>query len=151
MNATMTNKEQLKGETKRKHFRVEPIGFIRSDLKRREGAPRQGREGAPNALIEVLPSYRKALRRMQAGDEIIVISWLHRARRNVMEVHPRGDASRPLTGVFSTRSPDRPNPLGLHRVKVLKTDHGKLHVGPIEAIDGTPVIDIKPVINSDDW
>jgi tRNA-Thr(GGU) m(6)t(6)A37 methyltransferase TsaA len=84
---------------------------------------------------------------MQVGDEIIVISWLHRAERNVLEVHPRGDASRPLTGVFSTRSPDRPNPLGLHCVKVLKMEQGKLHVGPIEAIDGTPVIDIKPVLS----
>lgn len=81
------------------------------------GRAAQGREGAPNALIEVLPSYMKALHRMQTGDEIIIIGWLHRSQRNVMEVHPRGDASRPLTGVFSTRSPDRPNPIGLHRVK----------------------------------
>jgi tRNA-Thr(GGU) m(6)t(6)A37 methyltransferase TsaA len=147
----MTNKQQSKDETKRKHFRIRPIGFIRSNLKRREDAPRQGREGAPNAVIEVLPSHIKALHRMQAGDEIIIISWLHRAQRNVLEVHPRGDASRPLTGVFSTRSPDRPNPLGLHRVKVLGMDRGRLHVGPIEAIDGTPVIDIKPVIESNDY
>jgi len=124
---------------------------MRSDLKRREDAPRQGREGAPNALIEVLLSYVKALHRMQVGDEIIIISWLHRAQRNVMEVHPRGDASRPLTGVFSTRSPERSNPMGLHRVKVLGMDRGRLHVGPIEAIDGTPVIDIKPVIESNDY
>jgi tRNA-Thr(GGU) m(6)t(6)A37 methyltransferase TsaA len=89
---------------------------------------------------------------MQAGDEIIIISWLHYDRRNVMEVHPRGDASRPLTGVFSTRSPDRPNPLGLHRVKVLKMTQDTLRVGPIEAIDGTPVIDIKSVLSeSADW
>ena len=147
----MTNKQQSEDPTKRKHFRIKPIGFIRSDLKRREDAPRQGREGAPNALIEVLPSYVKALHRMQVGDEIIIISWLHRAQRNVMEVHPRGDASRPLTGVLSTRSPDRPNPIGLHRVKVFGTERGRLHVGPIEAIDGTPVIDIKPVIESNDY
>ena len=147
----MTNKQQSEDQTKRKHFRIKPIGFIRSDLKRREDAPRQGREGAPNALIEVLLSYVKALHRMQVGDEIIIISWLHRAQRNVMEVYPRGDASRPLTGVFSTRSPDRPNPMGLHRVKVLGMDRGRLHVGPIEAIDGTPVIDIKPVIESNDY
>jgi len=147
----MTNKEQSEGETKRKHFRIKPIGFIRSDLKYREDAPRQGREGAPNALIEVLPSYMKALHRMQIGDEIIIISWLHRARRNVREVHPGGDASRPLMGVFSTRSPDRPNPIGLHRVKVFGMNRGRLHVGPIEAIDGTPVIDIKPVIDSNDY
>lgn len=132
-------------------YSVRPIGFVRSDLKCREEAPRQGREGAPNALIEVLPSYTKALHRMQVGDEIIIISWLHRARRNVMEVHPTGDASRPLTGVFSTRSPDRPNPIGLHRVKVLGMTRDRLHIGPIEAIDGTPVIDIKPVIDSNDY
>jgi len=132
-------------------YSFRPIGFVRSDLKCREDAPRQGREGTPNASIEVLASYMKALHRMQVGKEIIIISWLHCARRNVMEVHPRGDASRPLTGVFSTRSPDRPNPLGLHRVKVLGMNHGRLHVGPIEAIDGTPVIDIKPVIDSNDY
>jgi len=147
----MTSKQQSRGETKHKYFRIKPIGFIRSDLKRREDAPRQGGEGAPHALIEVLPSYVKALHRMQVGDEIIIISWLHRAQRNVMEVHPRGDASRPLTGVLSTRSPDRPNPIGLHRVKVFGTERGRLHVGPIEAIDGTPVIDIKPVIESNDY
>ncbi len=147
----MTNKEQSEDQTKRKHFRIKPIGFIRSDLKCREDAPRQGREGAPNAFIELLPSYTNALHRMQVGDEIIIISWLHRARRNVMEVHPRGDASRPLAGVFSTRSPDRPNPIGLHRVKVLGMKGGRLNVGPMEAIDGTPVIDIKPVIDSNDY
>ena len=132
-------------------YSVRPIGFVRSDLKCREDAPRQGREGAPNASIEVLASYMKALHRMQVGDEIIMISWLHRARRNVMEVHPRGDASRPLTGVFSTRSPDRPNPIGLHRVEVLGMTRDRLHIGPIEAIDGTPVIDIKPVIEKNDY
>ena len=147
----MTNKQQSKGETKHKHFRIKPIGFIRSDLKRREGTPRQGREGAPNALIEVLPSSAKALHRMQVGDEIIIISWLHRAQRNVMEGHPRGDASRQLTGVFSTRSPDRFNPVGLSPVKVFGMDRGHLNVGPIEAIDGTPVIDIKPVVETSDY
>lgn len=132
------------------NFSIKPIGFIRSELRRREEAPRQGFEGAPNAFIEVLPPYRKALNRMQVGDEIIVITWLHRAQRHVLKVHPRGDRSRPLTGVFSTRSPDRPNPLGLHRVKVLQIDSGRLCVGPIEAIDGTPVVDIKPVLESRD-
>jgi tRNA-Thr(GGU) m(6)t(6)A37 methyltransferase TsaA len=130
-----------------KNFSIKPIGFIRSDLKRRNEAPRQGFESAPNALIEVLPSYRKALHRMEVGDEVIVITWLHRARRDVLKVRPRGDPSRPLIGVFSTRSTDRPNPLGLHRVKVLKMHRGRLSVGPIEAIDGTPVVDIKPVVS----
>jgi tRNA-Thr(GGU) m(6)t(6)A37 methyltransferase TsaA len=129
-----------------KNFSIKPIGFIRSELRRREEAPRQGFEGAPNALIEVLPPYRKALDRMQVGDEIVVITWLHRGQRDVLKVHPRGDRSRPLTGVFSTRSPDRPNPLGLHRVKVMRIHSGRLFVGAIEAIDGTPVVDIKPVL-----
>jgi tRNA-Thr(GGU) m(6)t(6)A37 methyltransferase TsaA len=133
-----------------KNFSIKPIGFICSDLKRRDDAPRQGFEGAPNALIEVLPPYRKALHRMQTGDEIIVITWLHRAQRHILKVHPRGNRSRPLTGVFSTRSPDRPNPLGLHRVKVLAINRGRLLVGPIEAIDETPVIDIKPVLELND-
>jgi tRNA-Thr(GGU) m(6)t(6)A37 methyltransferase TsaA len=129
-----------------KNFSIKPIAFIRSELKGRDEAPLQGFEGAHNAVIEVLPPYRKALHRMQVGDEIIVITWLHRAQRDVLKVHPRGDRSRPLTGVFSTRSPDRPNPLGLHRVKVLKMNPGRLNVGTIEAIDGTPVVDIKPVL-----
>ena len=88
---------------------------------------------------------------MKAGDEIIVVTWLHRARRDVLKVHPRGNASNPLTGVFLTRSPDRPNPLGLHRVKVLEIKPGGLHIGPIEVIDGTPVVDIKPVVESNDY
>jgi tRNA-Thr(GGU) m(6)t(6)A37 methyltransferase TsaA len=133
-----------------KNFSIKPTGFICSNLKRRDDAPRQGFEGAPNALIEVLPPYRKALHRMQTGDEIIVITWLHRAQRHILKVHPRGNRSRPLTGVFSTRSPDRPNPLGLHRVKVLAINRGRLLVGPIEAIDETPVIDIKPVLELND-
>jgi Uncharacterized conserved protein len=95
-----------------KNFSLKPIGFTRSELKRRDEAPLQGFEGAPNAFVEVLPSYRKALHRMQVGDEIVVITWLHRARRDILKVNPRGDRSRPFTGIFSTRSPDRPNPLG---------------------------------------
>jgi tRNA-Thr(GGU) m(6)t(6)A37 methyltransferase TsaA len=87
---------------------------------------------------------------MQVRDEIIVITWLRRSRRDVLKVHPRGDTSNPLTGVFCTRSPDRPNPVGLHRVKVLEINPGRLHIGPIEAIDETPVIDIKPVVESID-
>lgn len=127
-------------------FSIEPIGMIRSEIKNREDAPLFYTEGAPNAFLELIPAYTDGLHRMQAGDEIIVITWLHRARREVLKVHPRGDKSNPLTGVFSTRSPDRPNPLGLHRVKVLEINSGGLYIGPIEAIDGTPVIDIKPVV-----
>lgn len=128
------------------NYVLEPIGTIRSELKNKEGAPLFYTEGAPNAHLELRPPYRDALHGMKVGDELIVITWLHQADRNVLKVHPRGDASRPLTGVFSTRSPDRPNPLGLHRAKVLAIDHGRLLVGPMEAIDGTPVVDIKPVV-----
>ena len=130
---------------------IEPIGVIRSELKNIEDAPLFYTEGAPNAFLEILSRYTEGLDRMQVGNEIIVITWLHLARRKVLKVHPRGDTSRPLTGVFLTRSPDRPNPLGLHRVKILEMDPGRLHIGPIEAIDGTPVIDIKPVVESNDY
>lgn len=125
---------------------IEPIGFIRSEIKRREDAPAFYTEGAPNAFLEVIPAYREGLDKMKAGDEIIVITWLHRAHRDILKVHPRGDPARPLTGVFMTRSPDRPNPLGLHRAKVLRINANGIMIGPIEAIDGTPVVDIKPVV-----
>ncbi len=133
-----------------KRFSITPIGVIRSEIKSRKEAPLFYTEGAPNAFLEILPAYSEGLDRMQAGDEIIVITWLHRAHRDVLKVHPRGDASNPLTGVFLTRSPDRPNPVGFHRVKVLEIKQNHLHLGAIEAIDGTPVIDIKPVIKSND-
>src|SRR5215471_11816472 len=123
-------------------YAIHPIGFIRSALKTRSEAPRQGSEGAPNAVLDILPEYSDGLDRIEVGDEIIVITWLHQARREVLKVHPRNNRSNPLTGVFLTRSPDRPNPLGLHRVKVLAIHPGRLHIGPIEVIDGTPVIDI---------
>jgi tRNA-Thr(GGU) m(6)t(6)A37 methyltransferase TsaA len=135
----------------RNSYSAHPIGFIRSDLKDQNNAPRQGHEGAPNAWLEIDARYLGALARMRIGDEIIVITWMHRAHRDVLKVHPRGNPASPLTGVFSTRSPDRPNPVGLHRVKVLKKSAGKLLIGPIEAIDGTPVIDIKPVIETKDY
>jgi len=134
-----------------KNFSITPIGVIRSEIKEREDAPLFYTEGAPNALLEMLPAYLEGLDRMHVGDEIILITWLHRAHRDVLKVHPRGDTSNPLTGVFLTRSPDRPNPLGLHRVRVLEINHCRLHIGPIEAIDGTPVIDIKPVVESNDY
>ena len=126
---------------------LRPIGVIRSTLKTRAKAPKQGSEGAPDAWLEVSPAVASGLDGIVAGDEIIVVTWLHRARRDVLKVHPRSDRRRPLTGVFATRSPDRPNPLGLHRVKVRKVARNRLRIGPIEAIDGTPVIDIKPVLS----
>jgi len=123
-----------------------PIGVIHSPLKRIEDAPLFYTEGAPGARIEILTPYRDALLRMRDGDEIIVITWLHLGQRDVLQVHPRDDRKNPLTGVFSTRSPDRPNPLGLHRAKVLAVHDGVIEVDAIEAIDGTPVVDIKMVV-----
>lgn len=125
---------------------VRPIGVIRSALKTRGKAPKQGAEGAPDAWLEVSPFAVEGLDGLGVGDEIVVVTWLHRSRREVLKVHPRSDRSRPLTGVFATRSPDRPNPLGLHRVTVRRLAGNRLRIGPIEAIDGTPVVDIKPVL-----
>ncbi|PWT80435.1 MAG: tRNA (N6-threonylcarbamoyladenosine(37)-N6)-methyltransferase TrmO [Blastocatellia bacterium] len=126
--------------------RLKPIGVIRSVLKARSKAPKQGSEGAPDAWLEVHPWATEALRGLAVGDEVIVITWFHRARRDVFQVHPRSDLRNPLTGVFATRSPDRPNPLGLHPVVVRAIDGNRLRIGPIEAIDGTPVVDVKPVL-----
>ena len=129
-------------------YLVNPIGFVRSPLKDREAAPRQGDEGAPDASIDLEPSVSDALQGIDVGDELVVVTWLHEARRDVLQVHPRDDESRPLTGVFATRSSDRPNPLGLHRVTVLGIEGRELRVGPLEAIDGTPVVDIKSALSS---
>jgi tRNA-Thr(GGU) m(6)t(6)A37 methyltransferase TsaA len=125
---------------------LRPIGIIRSTLTTRSGAPRQGSEGAPDAWLDVAPWAADALDGIAAGDELIVITWLDRGRRDTLKVHPRSDPERRLTGVFATRSPDRPNPLGLHPVVVRAIDGTRLRIGPIEAIDGTPVVDIKPVL-----
>jgi tRNA-Thr(GGU) m(6)t(6)A37 methyltransferase TsaA len=127
-------------------FRLRPIGVIRSALKDRRAAPMQGSEGAPDAWLHVEPWSREALRGVAVGDELLVITWLHEARRDVLLVHPRDDDRLPLTGIFATRSPDRPNPLGLHPVTVRRRVGDRLRIGPIEAIDGTPVVDVKPVI-----
>ena len=122
------------------------VGVIRSELKTRRDSPRQGSEGAPDAWLEVRAFAAPALDGLAEGDEIVVVTWLHRSRRDVLKVHPRGDPENPLTGVFATRSPDRPNPLGLHRATVRRIEKRRLRIGPIEAIDGTPVVDIKPVL-----
>lgn len=127
-------------------MRVSPIGSIRSVLKRRASAPRQGSEGAPDAWLDVIPEVADGLQGITAGDEIILLTWLHKSQRNSLKTHPRSDKSQPLTGVFATRSPGRPNPIGLHRVTVLEIAGNRLRIGPLEAIDGTPVIDIKPVL-----
>ncbi|HSD33617.1 MAG TPA: tRNA (N6-threonylcarbamoyladenosine(37)-N6)-methyltransferase TrmO [Gemmatimonadales bacterium] len=127
-------------------YTLHPIGHVRSTLRVREEAPRQGSEGAPDAWLEVHPAYARALLGIAPGDDVIVITWLHQADRDVLEVHPRDDPGIPLHGVFATRSPDRPNPLGLHHVTVREISGTRLRIGPIEAIDGTPVVDVKPVL-----
>ena len=132
---------------------LRPIGRVRSTLERPADAPKQGFEGAPDARLEIEPAFVRGLEGIQAGDDIIIVTWLHEARREVLAVHPRDDLTRPLTGVFATRSADRPNPIGLHRARVLKIEkNGSIEVQGLEAIDGTPVIDLKPVLaQSQDW
>jgi tRNA-Thr(GGU) m(6)t(6)A37 methyltransferase TsaA len=127
-------------------YTLHPIGVIRSTLTSRESAPRQGYEGAPDAWIEIGAPFADALRGIAAGDALIVLTWFHQSARDTLLTHPRNEISNPLAGVFATRSPDRPNPIGLHRVTVREIDGLRLKVGPIEAIDGTPVIDLKPVV-----
>ena len=125
-------------------YTLQPIGIVRSDLTTREAAPRQGYEGAPDAWIEVHAWAADALHLLAAGDQIVVITWFHQSKRDVLQVHPRSNPRNPLTGVFATRSPDRPNPLGLHPVRIRSIKGTRLRIGPMEAIDGTPVVDIKP-------
>ncbi|OKI06683.1 methyltransferase [Streptomyces sp. CB02056] len=122
------------------------IGWVESPLLERAGAPRQGDEGAPEAWVAFEAEVERGLRDLVAGQEVLLLTWLHRADREILAVRPRGDRSRPETGVFATRSPDRPNPIGLHRVTVLAVDGPRLRVSGLEAIDGTPVLDVKPVL-----
>jgi tRNA-Thr(GGU) m(6)t(6)A37 methyltransferase TsaA len=129
-------------------FALRVVGFIRSSVRSLTDAPRQGAEGAPDGWLEMKPAFSRALHRVTAGDELWVITWLHQADRDVLEVHPRDDPKAPLTGVFRTRSQHRPNPLGLHRVTVREVEGVRLRVGPIEAVDGTPVVDVKVVLGS---
>jgi tRNA-Thr(GGU) m(6)t(6)A37 methyltransferase TsaA len=131
-------------------YTIEPIGVIRSELASLEEAPLQGDEGAPQAWLELTAPVAPGLAGIKAGDELFVLTWLHRAQRDVLQVHPRGRLEAPLTGVFATRSPDRPNPVGLHRVSVLEVAGQRLRVAPMEAIDGTPIVDIKPVLGQID-
>jgi tRNA-Thr(GGU) m(6)t(6)A37 methyltransferase TsaA len=126
--------------------RVRRIGIIRSTLKTRGTAPRQGHEGAPDAWLEIDPAVAGALEGLAVGDEILVLTWFHLARRDTLRVYPRSNRRLALAGVFATRSPDRPNPIGLHPVTIKRIAGTRLRVGPIEAIDGTPVIDVKPRI-----
>jgi tRNA-Thr(GGU) m(6)t(6)A37 methyltransferase TsaA len=139
MNARATDPARMRAQ-------LRPVGVITSELKARSEAPRQGDEGAPDAWLDVNASVAEALQGIAVGDQLVVITWFHQADRDALQVHPRGDANTPLTGVFATRSPDRPNPLGLHTVTVRAIEGTRLRIGPIEAIDGTPVVDIKPAL-----
>lgn len=128
---------------------VTPVGIVCSPLTSRTGAPRQPDEGAPAASIAFTPDVADALHGLRAGDRIVLVTWLDRGRRDVQLVHPRGRTDRPAQGVFTTRSPDRPNPVGLHEVTVVAVDGLRVDVDHLEAIDGTPVIDVKPVLPAD--
>jgi tRNA-Thr(GGU) m(6)t(6)A37 methyltransferase TsaA len=126
---------------------LQSVGIVRSPLKNREECPKQGFEGAPDAWLEIDVALADGLDGLTVGREILILTWLHEAQRDILKVHPRGNPDRPLRGVFSTRSPDRPNPVGLHRVEVVEFQKpNRLRVRPLEVLDGTPLIDIKPVM-----
>jgi len=130
-------------------FELRSIGRVESSLKSVEAAPRQADEDAPGAWLVFEPEVREALRGLRVGQAVIVITWLDRARRDILSVHPRGDSSRPVEGVFNTRSPHRPNPIGLHEVEITAIDDLRLQVRSLEAIHGTPIVDLKPELNED--
>jgi tRNA-Thr(GGU) m(6)t(6)A37 methyltransferase TsaA len=130
-----------------KVFELKVIGRVESTLIDLEAAPRQADEGAPEAWLVLDEDVLEGVRSLRVGDEIILITWLDRARRDVLTVRPRGHKSRPLEGVFSTRSPDRPNPIGLHQVQITEISGARIRVRSLEAIDGTPIIDIKPILS----
>jgi len=125
---------------------MHPVGYVESPIKELVDAPLQGDEGETEAWIQLTEADQRAGSDLRPGDRVVLLTWLHAASRDVLAVHPRGDRTRPAAGVFSTRSEDRPNPIGLHEVEVLSVERGRLLVRPLEAIDGTPVVDIKPVL-----
>jgi tRNA-Thr(GGU) m(6)t(6)A37 methyltransferase TsaA len=128
---------------------VEPIGVVRSTLRRRKNAPRSAADGAPEAVLEIEERFAAALEGVRVGMDLIAVTWLHQGLRDVLQVRPGRDRARPLTGVFATRSPDRPNPIGIHRVTVTAIDPpARVHVAAVEAIDGTPILDLKIAIDS---
>ncbi len=127
-------------------YLLRPVGRVESSLTDLADAPRQGDEGAPPARIVFVPEFRAAAANLVVGAELLVLTWLHEADREVLAVHPRGDPDRPREGVFTTRSADRPNPIGLHSVTVVEIDEDAITVDGLEAIDGTPVVDVKPVL-----
>lgn len=128
-------------------YELQPIGRVESPLVDRAAAPKQGDEGSPDAWLVFEPDVRDGIRDLQVGDDVIVLTWLDRGQRDILTVHPRGDLTRPSTGVFSTRSPDRPNPIGLHRVTILAIDGLRVQVRDLEALDATPIVDVKPVLD----
>jgi tRNA-Thr(GGU) m(6)t(6)A37 methyltransferase TsaA len=130
-------------------FEVMQIATVESLLSDPASAPKQGDEGAPDAWLVFDEAAIEGLQGVEPGDEVMLLTWLDRADRDVLRVHPRSDPSRPVRGVFGTRSPDRPNPIGLHRVTVLAIDGTRVRVSDLEAVDGTPVVDVKPVLRSD--
>lgn len=129
-------------------FELHPIGWVRSPLVDRKSAPKQGHEGSPDAWLEFGPAVLDGLRDLRAGSEVILLTWLDRASRHVLVTHPRDDPASPELGVFSTRSPDRPNPIGLHRVEIATIDGARIQVRNLEALDGTPILDLKPVLET---
>lgn len=129
-------------------YEVKPIGWVESPLVDRELGPKQGDEGSPDAWLAFDPSVTDGLRDLQPGAEVIVLTWLHQADRDVLRVHPRDDLKNPEQGVFSTRSPDRPNPIGLHRVEILSIEGTRIRVRNLEVVDGTPVVDVKPTLDA---
>ena len=130
-------------------FEVTAIGVVESPLTDAASAPRQGDEGAPEAWLVFEETFAAALAGLAPGDQVYVLTWLDRARRDLLRVHPRGDTSRPEEGVFATRSPHRPNPIGLHPVEILAIDGRRLRVSGLEALDGTPIVDVKPILSSE--
>jgi tRNA-Thr(GGU) m(6)t(6)A37 methyltransferase TsaA len=133
----------------REEYVVRPVGWVESPLVDRAQAPKQGNEGAPDAWLVFDPEVRQAIRDLSVGADMFVLTWLHRADRAVLAVHPRDDPERPETGVFSTRSQDRPNPIGLHRVRIRAIDQLRVRVSDLEALDGTPILDVKPVLGNE--
>lgn len=125
---------------------LKPVGRVESRLTDKADAPKQGHEGAPDAWLVFEPDVLAALEGIRPGDRLIVLTWLDRAQRDVLRVHPRDDTANPKQGVFNTRSPDRPNPIGLHEVEVIAIEDERVHVRPLEALDGTPIVDVKPVL-----
>jgi tRNA-Thr(GGU) m(6)t(6)A37 methyltransferase TsaA len=142
--------QQLEASMPADSYEVRPVGWVESPLTDLALAPRQGDEGAPDAWLVLEPNVSEAARDLRAGTEVIVLTWLDRASRDVLAVHPRSDRDRPVQGVFSTRSPDRPNPIGLHTVRIIAVEGNRIQVRNLEALDGTPVVDIKPVLGSVD-